>query len=174
MSKLFDEWVLKICVTGPHPETAQLIQGNSEGKFTESYTPTTGVDVTVKRITVDDQQIKILLWEVASQPVFGKIRSLRFENAFACIFPYEKNNRKSFEDVKKLHREFADANANVRKKALCAVVGIITESEKITLKEGKKLAKKIKAQYYEMTIEDTKAFTTILTDIAKKYLADCI
>ena len=98
MSKLIDEWVLKICVTGPHPETAQLIRGNSEGKFGEIQNyirETTGVDVIVKRITVDDQKIKILLWDVASQPVFGKIRPMHFERAFACIFLYEKNNRKN-------------------------------------------------------------------------------
>ena len=81
MSKLIDEWVLKICVTGPHPETAQLIRGNSEGKFGEIQNyirETTGVDVIVKRITVDDQQIKILLWDVASQVSLSSLSLLNF------------------------------------------------------------------------------------------------
>jgi GTPase SAR1 family protein len=162
-----DEWVLKICVTGGHQITMPFIRQHSEGKFSESYTPTIGVDVTVKRIMVDDQQFKFLLWNAASQPVFGRIRPMYFEGAFACIFPYEKSNRKSFEDIKKFHREFA---TNERKKAPCVIVGIITESEKITQTEGKELAQKLKAQYYEMTIEDAKTFTSIIIDIAKEYL----
>jgi GTPase SAR1 family protein len=167
MSKMEDVWVLKICVAGDNQITTPYLRQHTEGKFTESYIPTTGVDVTVKRITVDDQPIKILIWDVATQPVFGRIRAMYFEGAFACIFPYEKSNKKSLENIKLLHREFT---RNDRKKAPCVVVGIITEAEKITQEEGKELAKKIKAYYYEMTIEDTEVFTTIITDITRIYL----
>ncbi|MHA2074497.1 MAG: GTP-binding protein, partial [Candidatus Hodarchaeales archaeon] len=67
-----DEWVLKICAAGSFQVgKTSLIRRYAEGKFSESYTPTIGVDVTVKRVTIDNQQVKLLLWDTAGQEVFG-------------------------------------------------------------------------------------------------------
>jgi GTPase SAR1 family protein len=52
-----DEWVLKICSTGSYlVGKTSLIRRYAENKFDTNYIPTLGVDITTKRIVVDNQQ----------------------------------------------------------------------------------------------------------------------
>ena len=138
MSAPKDYLILKICAAGSYGVgKTSLIRRYAENKFSTSYTPTIGVDITTKRVTVNNQQIKLLLVDTAGQEYFGKIRKTYFEGAFSCIIVYDITRRESFIEVDRWISDFRDV---VGENALITIIGNkidLEASRTVTNQEGK-------------------------------------
>ncbi len=66
-----------------------MIRSFAEGKFTTNYLPTQGVDITTKRIQVDDSEVKLIMVDIASQEFFQERRPSYYRGASAAYY----NNR---------------------------------------------------------------------------------
>lgn len=166
-----DEWVLKICAAGSFQVgKTSLIRRYAEDKFQEVYTPTIGVDVTVKRVTIDEQEIKLLLWDTAGQEVFGRIRPMYFEGAFGCIIVYDITRASTFQELDRWIDEFR----NVREKAPIAIIGNkidLEDSRNVSTKEGKKFAETYSAPFYECSAKlGGEEIQNMYTNLVRKYL----
>lgn len=171
---MHDEWVLKICAAGSYQVgKTSLIRRYAEGKFADSYIPTIGVDVTVKRITTDDQKVKILLWDTAGQEVFGRIRPMYFEGAFGCIIVYDITRSESFEDLEGWIAEFRIPE---REKAPIVIVGNKTdlkEERVVSSEEGKKFAEKHSVPFIECSAKlGGNEIESVYTVLVRKYLEE--
>ncbi|NHJ00886.1 MAG: GTP-binding protein [Candidatus Heimdallarchaeota archaeon] len=167
-----DEWVLKICAAGSFQVgKTSLIRRYAENKFSESYTPTIGVDVTVKKIVVDNQPVKLLLWDTAGQEVFGRIRRTYFEGAFGCIVVYDITREETF---KELNRWISDFRNVAGDNSSIAVLGNKADLEtlrKVTKVDGENFAKKFNVPFKECSAKiGGDEITEIYTHLVKKYL----
>ncbi len=87
-----NEYLLKICVVGtPSELKTNLIRQFAEGKFTTNYLPTLGVDITTKKIQVDDSYVKLIIVDAAGQEFFGKLRPSYYRGASGAIIVFESN-----------------------------------------------------------------------------------
>ncbi len=169
---MIDEWVLKICAAGSFQVgKTSLIRRYAENKFSESYTPTIGVDVTVKKITVDKQPVKLLLWDTAGQEVFGRIRRTYFEGAFGCIVVYDITREETFTE---LNRWISDFRKVAGENSSIAVLGNKSDLEhlrKVSKADGEKFAKENNVPFKECSAkEGGDEITEIYTLLVKKYL----
>ncbi len=169
-----DVWVLKICAAGSYQVgKTSLIRRYAEDKFGESYIPTIGVDVTVKRITVNSQNIKILLWDTAGQEVFGRIRPMYFEGAFGCIIVYDITRSESFEDLGGWITEFRTPE---RANAPIVIVGNKTdlkEKRVVSSEEGKNFAEKHSVPFIECSAKlGGNEIESVYTLLVRKYLEE--
>ncbi|MHA2075853.1 MAG: Rab family GTPase, partial [Candidatus Hodarchaeales archaeon] len=83
-----------ICAIGSSDlEKTTLIRRFAEGKFTTNYLPTLGVDITTKKIQVDDNNIKLILVDTAGQEFFGKLRPSYYRGASACTIFFSLHKR---------------------------------------------------------------------------------
>lgn len=171
---MHDEWVLKICAAGSYQVgKTSLIRRYAEDKFADSYIPTIGVDVTVKRITTDNQKVKILLWDTAGQEVFGRIRPMYFEGAFGCIIVYDITRLESFKDLEGWITEFRTPD---RAKAPIVIVGNKTdlkEQRVVSTDEGKNFAEKHSVPFIECSAKlGGNEIESVYTTFVRKYLEE--
>jgi len=102
-----NEYLLKICAIGP-PDTAKtrVIRQFAEGKFIINYLPTLGVDITTKKIEVDNNKVKLILVDTAGQEFFGKLRPSHYRGASACTIFFSLNDRNTFDTIPNWLTEF--------------------------------------------------------------------
>ncbi|MFX0172982.1 MAG: Rab family GTPase [Candidatus Hodarchaeota archaeon] len=138
-----DEFIMKICSVGSYRVgKTSLFKRYAENKFSSNYLPTLGVDVTVKRLVVDNQRIRLVLMDTAGQEQFGRLRKVYYEGSSGCIAVYSVIDEESF---KSLDRWITDYRAVAGEDTHIIIVG-----NKIDLKdlrvvsndEGRKFAQK--------------------------------
>ena len=95
-----NEYLLKICAIGSGSVgKTSLIRRFAEGKFTTNYLPTLGVDITTKKIEVDNNNVKLILVDTAGQEFFGKLRPSYYRGASACAIFFSLNDRNMFDTI---------------------------------------------------------------------------
>ncbi|MFX0015731.1 MAG: Rab family GTPase [Promethearchaeota archaeon] len=167
-----DDLILKICSAGSYGVgKTSLIRRYAENKFSSSYTPTIGVDITTKRVTVNNHKIKLLLIDTAGQEYFGKIRKYYFEGAFSCIVVYDITRYDSFSD---LDRWITDFKSVVGEKALIAIIGNKSDLEELRTvqsEEGRNYAEKHGFPFYECSAKlGGEVIPKLYTDLVHQYL----
>ncbi len=142
-----NEYLLKICAVGSGKvgKTA-LIRKFAENKFDTNYLPTLGVDITTKKIQVDDTQVKLILVDTAGQEFFGKLRPSYYRGASAVSIFFNRGDRLSFHAVTNWLNEF---RKYVQPAVPLALVGITFGSDLVSSEEGKELAKTLNGRYFE-------------------------
>jgi hypothetical protein len=140
----------------------------AENKFSSNYTPTIGVDITTKSITVGGYRIKLLLVDTAYQEYFGKIRRAYYEGGFAGIIFFEKHDDDSFAKVPFWVEE---VRRRIGERSIVVLVGIITEKpEKVRHVTARKYALYWGLEFYAIKSTDEYSFEDLLKDITKQYL----
>lgn len=167
-----NEWVFKICSAGSYQVgKTSLIRRYAEGKFIQDYLPTIGVDITTKRITVDGQNVKLVLVDTAGEEYFGRIRKTYFEGAFSCIIVYDITRLETFED---LERWITDFRSVAGEEAAIALVGNkidLTDLRCVSSTEGKAMADKFGFPFYETSAKlGTPVIPEIYEHLTRKYL----
>jgi small GTP-binding protein len=81
-----DEVIIKLNSIGAFLEgKTSLIRRYSENEFSEDYLPTLGVDLTVKRMTIDNERVRLVLMDTAGEGKFDRLRKTYFERSLGCI-----------------------------------------------------------------------------------------
>jgi small GTP-binding protein len=147
---LEDEWVLKICSAGSYQVgKTSLIRRYAENKFTTNYIPTLGVDITTKRIEVDNQRIKLILMDTAGQEIFANnLRKSYYEGAAACIIVYDITRSETFKSLDRWIEDYKSVSPSTP----IAIIGNKIDLEgkrQVTKQEGNKWAEDRKIPFYE-------------------------
>lgn len=76
-----------------------MIVRHVDKKFEVDYKPTLGFDISLKTITVEENQIELLLWDIGGQAIFKEIRESYLEGAHCALLVYDITNNESFENT---------------------------------------------------------------------------
>ena len=68
-----------------------------EGRYTDKYVPTIGIDYGVKKHAVDQRDVRINFFDMAGQPEYLAIRSEFYQDAQGALLVFDPANRASFE-----------------------------------------------------------------------------
>jgi small GTP-binding protein len=163
-----DEYLLKICVIGGTKLKTKLVRRFAEGKFETDYLPTHGVDITTKKIHIDNNQIKLILVDTAGQEFFEKLRPSYYRGASAAIIAFDKGDKESFKVAEDHFYEFRN---HIRDSSLpVTLVGIKRELEEVTTEHGQTLAKKLRIQYVATSLDDQEKMEEIFHALTKAVL----
>jgi small GTP-binding protein len=165
-----NEYLLKICAIGSGcVGKSSLIRRFTEGKFETNYLPILGVDITTKKIQVNNNCVKLIIVDTAGQEFFGKLRPSYYRGASACSLFFDKSDLKTFESIPDWLAEF---RKHIPDKSIpLALVGIITNSEHVSAEDGQELAKKYKMNYYETKPTILKQISRIFHDLSRQVLS---
>jgi small GTP-binding protein len=93
-----------------------LLQRLIDGQFSADGSPTIGVEYLSTVLEIDDQPIKLQIWDTAGQEKFRSIAKSYFRHAVGVILVYDITDRKSFDDLSSwlndVH-QFSDPNASI-------------------------------------------------------------
>ncbi|WP_455141590.1 Rab family GTPase [Candidatus Hodarchaeum mangrovi] len=135
-------WVIKICSAGSYQVgKTSLIRRYAEGTFELDYTPTIGVDITTKLISVNQQPVKLLLMDTAGQEIFGKIRPTYYEGALGCLIVFDITRRRTFVELDRWIEEFRAVTGD---KTSITIIG-----NKIDLENQREVSKDEIAEFAE-------------------------
>ncbi|ODM98057.1 Ras-related protein Rab-23 [Orchesella cincta] len=75
---------------------SSMIQRFCRGIFTRDYKKTIGVDFLERILTVDDQPVRLMLWDTAGQEEFDAITRTYYRGANACVLACSITDKESF------------------------------------------------------------------------------
>uniref|UniRef100_F7GNA5 RAB23, member RAS onco family n=1 Tax=Macaca mulatta TaxID=9544 RepID=F7GNA5_MACMU len=78
---------------------SSMIQRYCKGIFTKDYKKTIGVDFLERQIQVNDEDVRLMLWDTAGQEEFDAITKAYYRGAQACVLVFSTTDRESFEAV---------------------------------------------------------------------------
>jgi len=69
--------------------------------FIEGHIATIGVDLATKRVLFEEEVVKFIIWDLAGQPTFERVRGHYYRGCNGIILVYSVVDRKSFENASK-------------------------------------------------------------------------
>ena len=141
--------VLKLALLGDAGVgKTSLINMYTEQHFREDYKPTLGVSITVKEIELEnvDDQIRLVLWDIAGQDRYETSRQMFFQGVSGALFVYDSTRHSTFQNIEakwlKDLKEFGESDASY---ILIGNKIDLKDNKIITTESGKEFAKKIAA-----------------------------
>ena len=91
----------KIVIVGDYGVgKTSLINQYVTQKFKESYIPTLGVQFTKKILKKSDNDVELVIWDIAGQDSFSKIRQRFYDHTQGFIIVYDLTRKSSLENIK--------------------------------------------------------------------------
>lgn len=87
---------------------SSMIQKYCKGIFTAEYKKTIGVDFLEKRICVNGEDVRLMLWDTAGQEEFDCITRAYYRGAQACVLAFSCVDRESFKQVARWKKKVED------------------------------------------------------------------
>ncbi|RHZ06798.1 hypothetical protein DYB37_000806 [Aphanomyces astaci] len=92
------EKTLKVCVVGNgNVGKTSLTTRYAKGRFTDNYKKTIGVDFMERVVTVDGEDIHLMIWDTAGQEEFDSLTSRYYRGAGAVVYVFSTVDRDSFD-----------------------------------------------------------------------------
>ncbi|MBD3406099.1 MAG: GTP-binding protein [Candidatus Lokiarchaeota archaeon] len=117
--------------------------------FVAQHLATIGVDFAQKYVKVNDNTIRLVIWDLAGQEAYEKIRSYYYQGCSAVILVYSVVDRRSFDNASKW---LVEAHKYIGSLPPSVVVG-----NKIDLREQK-------SRHDIVTTDEGKKFASVFSD----------
>ncbi|CCD68201.1 Ras-related protein Rab-21 [Caenorhabditis elegans] len=115
--------------------------------------------------------VRLQVWDTAGQERFRCMVPMYMRNADAALIVYDVTDRNTFEDVEKwlkdLDRSSGTEDANVY---LIGNKTDLVEKREVTEAEGKAMAAKINAKFFELSNDQPNLFAAILSELSDDVL----
>ncbi len=94
--------IIKAVLIGDGAVGKTSIRRNYLGdEFIEGHLATIGVDLATKRVLFNDEIVKFIIWDLAGQPTFEKVRGNYYHGCNGIILVYAVDDRDSFDNASK-------------------------------------------------------------------------
>ena len=140
----------KIIVCGdPNVGKTSTVLRFTDNAFKRSYIPTIGVNISEKTVQYKDAQIKFVLWDIAGQEKFQKMRTYFYKGADGQLLVFDLTNPETFENVAKWQADIRNCLNNDLPGLILGNKNDLVDQRKVNENEIKKLAEQLKLGYFE-------------------------
>lgn len=152
-----------------------LVHRFVENTFAKDYKSTIGTSIMKKECSFKelDSVVRFVIWDLAGQSQFKRVRQSYLANAEAGILVYDVTNRKSYENIKNWHNEIKKASPNISLILIGNKIDLKDERA-VKLEEGNKLAEELELSYIETSAKTGEnindAFKMLALLMIKKYV----
>lgn len=124
-----------------------LVTKHVTSTFKDNYIPSIGANITSRDYSIEGKAITLMIWDIAAQEVFSRVRYDYYQGAKAAFLVYDVTRPGTFEDVVSWHEDLYKA---VPKDTKIMLVGNkIDLPAIITVHSGRRLAEDIGADFIE-------------------------
>lgn len=146
-----------------------IILRYTDNAFKRTYLPTIGVNITEKSIVAKNAQSKLVLWDIAGQIKFDKMRKYFYQGADGVFLIFDLTNQDSFNNVRKWFNDIT-ASLNINGKVSGFMIGNkkdLAQERVVQFKTAQQLAEELGIQYIEtsaLTGENVEEAFEFMTD----------
>ena len=126
--------------------------------FTDELKPTLTMNYIEKIIEINNKNIKINIWDTAGQEQYRSVNKLFIKNSKIVIFVYDITSKESFKDLDYWIKFIKNELGQMVLLGLAGNKMDLIEKEEVSEEEGKELAKKLDAFFYELLKKYLKSF----------------
>jgi small GTP-binding protein len=148
-----------------------LILRFADDKYEDNQNQTIGIDIKMKKVTLDNKEYQLNLYDTAGQEKFKSMVGSYFKNADCAYFVYQITNRESFQNINNWIETCKSAQGEV----LMVLIGNkcdLEKERKVSKEEGENLAQKYGIPFYETSAKTganvQEAFTESLKNLSVK------
>jgi len=153
-------------------KTSMILQFTDKA-FRRSYIPTIGANITEKAITLYDTSFQMILWDLAGQSKFQKIRSLYYNGAQCVIIVFDLTKSESFENIRNWYSDVKNnfSNFDDIEVALCGNKCDLEDEIKVSQDEALKLAAELNIGYLETSARIGKNIDKVFDDLVDNMIS---
>jgi len=170
-SRDFDQLFKLVVIGDENVGKTSLLLRFADDSFEEHYVSTIGVDFRFRTVTVDNQMVKLQIWDTAGQGRFRTITSAYYRGANGVILVYDIINKQTFQHVQDWLDE---VHKNVGESITKLVVGNkadLVEQRQVTEQEGQEYSRSVNALFIETSAKTAANVDKAFVLIAKTLLA---
>lgn len=163
------EYLLKICIfCYPDRLLSPSLFSYADGGLDPLTKSTTGVNILPKQITVVNANIKLILTDLSTNPVFKVLYPNHIRSASAVVFAFSKSNHKFFDSAIALYHWFKQHIPHPV--PAIAFLGLHSDPEIVSQKDGQALAQELSVAYFELAVDDLQTFDAVVRSLFQKVL----
>jgi len=158
---------------------SSLISRYVNNKFEINIMGTAGLDIKKKVITINNEQVKICIFDTAGQERFRYIAKNQMKNADGILIIYDVTDRKSFNGAIKWLESIKNEKNELKFGINCVVIGNkidLNQNIQVKKEEALKIAENFNASFFETSAKENinvqEAFEKIIYDLYKKAIED--
>jgi Ras-related protein Rab-1A len=140
-----------------------------DNKYSDSYISTIGVDFKTKTLNIDDNPIKLQMWDTAGQDRFRTITPSYYKGADGIILAYDITNIESFDNLNMWLKECDKYVSTDVCKILVGNKCDLESNRQISYDEGKQYADSLNIHFFEVSsknyINVNEIFTHLVSNI---------
>ena len=161
-----DDQVFKLLIIGDSGVGKScLLMQFSDNLFSDTTTPTAGVDFKNCTVDVAGAKVKLKIWDTAGQERFRTITSMHYRGTHGVIFVYDVTNADTFKSIKKWLHEI-DQNCDRVSRVLVGNKDDNHEKKVVPLEEAQQFADQIGIPLYETSAKEGKNVGEVFHAIA--------
>lgn len=145
-----------------------LIAKNADSAFQVNYIPTVCANISAKNYEFDGGSVKLLMWDIAGQVGFRRVRDQYYVGAAGAFIVYDVTRVKTFQDVCAWLDEVKKFASNQLQLTLLG--NKVDLPREVKREDGEKVAKEIGADFVETSAKTGENVKTAFADMAKKLL----
>ncbi|HEY0087198.1 MAG TPA: Rab family GTPase [Candidatus Lokiarchaeia archaeon] len=128
---------------------SSLILRFTENAFKRTYLSTLGVSVSEKVIKVNDNLVQLILWDIAGQQKFDKMRSAFYKGAYGIFLVFDLTNPSTFHNIMNWYADIKKEIEVSNNGILIGNKSDLSEERKISYDSASRLASAINFDYFE-------------------------
>ncbi|MHA1144931.1 MAG: Rab family GTPase [Candidatus Helarchaeota archaeon] len=140
----------KIIVCGdPGVGKTSLILRFTNRAFRKTYLPTMGVNISEKRIRIENAVINFILWDLAGQTKFQTIRKHFYQGANGLLLVFDLTRPMTFKNITNWHDDIKKFSSLKIKGFILGNKCDLTDLREVSKEEIEKMAEKLNLNYIE-------------------------
>ena len=127
----------------------------SRNYFEDFYSPTVGFEFLTFNVKIEDQNIKLQIWDTCGQEVYRSLISSFYRSASLAIIVYSIDNEESFNNIAKSLNDIKTQSSPEVKIFLIGNKADLDDKRKITREQGEKFSNEHKISFFTETSAKT-------------------
>ena len=163
----------KICFIGDAEVGKTSLIEHLDGKdFNDTYTKTYVNSYTDKKITYENKEIELKIWDTPGNEKFRKVNKFFYKDSDIIIFVYDITNKNSFENIKNIW--YKDVQQYCEKKPMIFILGnksdLYERQEVGVIDDGEDYAESINSKFKLVSAKDGFPVDNFLEELIEDYL----
>merc|ERR1719483_894283 len=150
---------------------SSLIQKYCRGIFTSEYKKTIGVDFLEKRVCLNGEDMRLMLWDTAGQEEFDCITRAYYRGAQACVLAFSCVDRESLKSIGKWKRKVEEECGNIPMVLVMTKMDMMYQAAMDSF-EVEKLSKQLGLPLIKTSVKENLNINKVFGHLAGEHLSE--